>query len=87
MPTITLNKKDEYFISIAKQGIHSFMMLGVIKDGQPKLLARVGKTNDIDPDYSSQFAITKKAITTKTLSRIADEGLSRKKGSIADIST
>lgn len=86
MPTITLNKKDEYFISIAKQGMHSFMMLGVIKDGQPKLLARVGKTNDIDPDCSSQFAMTKKAITTKILSRIADEGLSRKKGSIADIS-
>lgn len=86
MPTITLNKKDEYFISIAKQGMHSFMMLGVIKDGQPKLLARVGKTFDIDPDCSSQFATTKKAITTKILSRIADEGLSRKKGSIADIS-
>jgi hypothetical protein len=86
MPTIILNKKDEYFISIAKQGIHSFMMLGVVKNGQPQLLARVGKTNDIDPDVSSQFAMIKKAITTKTLSRIADEGLSRKKGSIADIS-
>lgn len=86
MPTITLNKKDEYFISIAKQGMHSFMMLGVVKDGQPKLLARVGKTSDIDPDCSSQFAMTKKAITTKKLSRIADEGLSREKGSIADIS-
>lgn len=86
MPTITLNKKDEYFISIAKQGIHSSMMLGIVKDGQPKLLARVGKTNDIDPDCSSQFAMIKKAITTKTLSRIADEGLSRKEGSIADIS-
>lgn len=86
MPTMTLNKKDEYFVSIAKQGIHSFMMLGVVKDGQPQLLARVGKTNNIDPDSSSQFAMIKKEIITKTLSRIADEGLSRKNGNIADIS-
>lgn len=85
MPTMTLNKKDEYFISIAKKGIHSFMMLGVIKDGQPKLLARVGKTGDINPDYSSRFAMIKKTITTKTLSRLADEGVSRRKGHIADI--
>ena len=85
MPTMILNKKDEYFISIAKQGIHSFMMLGVVKDGQPQLLARVGKFGDIDPDSSSKFAMIKKAITTKVLSRIADEGLSRKNGNIAVI--
>ena len=58
-----LDKKDEYFLSIAKQDIHSFIMLGVITQGNPKLLARVAKWIDVDPDISSAFAITKKQIT------------------------
>jgi hypothetical protein len=82
---IVLSKKDEYFLSIAKQGIHSFMMLGVVKDGEPKLLARVGKTNDIDPDAASGLTMTKKGIGSGTLARIADEGVSRRDGSIANI--
>lgn len=82
---IVLNKNDEYFLSIAKQGIHSFMMLGFVKDGEPKLLARVGKTNDIDPDAASELTMIKKEIGSGTLARIADEGISRREGSIANI--
>ncbi len=74
-----LNKKDEYFISIAMQGNHSFMMLGVIKDGQPQLLARVGKTDDINPTS------LRKNVFLGELSRLADEGISRSEGSIAVI--
>lgn len=33
--SIKLSKKDEYFVAVAKQGRHSFMMLGVIKEGVP----------------------------------------------------
>lgn len=44
MPEFICNTKDEFFISIAKQGVHSFMMLGVVKeDGSSQLIARVGK--------------------------------------------
>lgn len=85
MPKKNLNKKDEYFISIAKRGIHSFMMLGVVKDGQPQLLARVGKINDIDPDEPSQYAMIKKAIMTKMLSRLADEYVYREEGHAVNI--
>lgn len=74
-----LNKKDEYFISIAKQGMHSFMMLGVIKDGQPQLLARVGKTDDIN------HTSLRKNFFLGELSRLADEGIFRQEGSIAVI--
>lgn len=79
MPTMTLNKKDEYFLSIAKQGIHSFMMLGVVKDGQPKLLARVAKNDDINPTS------LRKNVFLGELSRLADEGISRDENHIADI--
>ena len=87
MPTMTLDKKDEYFLSIAKQGIHSFMMLGVVKEGQPKLLARVGKTDDITPviSSSSSFSEIKKNVLSGNLARLADEGVSRREGHIADI--
>ena len=83
---LQLLKSDEYFISIAKQGPHSFMMLGVLKDGSPQLLARVGKTNDIDPSADSAIDMTLKALGQGTLARISDEGISRKEGIKADIS-
>ncbi|BCA95725.1 hypothetical protein TUM19329_20860 [Legionella antarctica] len=83
--SITMSKKDEYFVSIVKQDIHSFMMLGVMHNGSPKLLARVGKTNDIDPDFGKTVLMTGKAISFGTLSRITDEGLWRSKDSVAVI--
>ena len=76
----TVGSDNEYFLAIAKQGIHSFMMLGVIKDdGSPQLLARVGKTNWIDPDASSGLKMTAKSCGKGTLAMIGDEGITRKK--------
>lgn len=80
-----LNKKDEYYLTMAQQGLHSFLILGVVCDGQPKSLVRVGKINDIDADASSAFLMTAKTITTGTLSRLADEGLYRKENHVVDI--
>lgn len=45
---ITVDKKSEFFITIAKKGIHSFVMLGVVMDGRPEILASIGKGNGID---------------------------------------
>lgn len=73
------SKNDEFFISIAKQGTHSFMMLGVVKDGSPKLIARVGKTNDIDPDRDQQLKLFRKELGDGTLARLADERISRER--------
>ncbi|MCE0722537.1 MULTISPECIES: hypothetical protein [Legionella] len=50
-PIIVATKKSEFFITIAKNGIHSFVMLGVMVDGKPELLAKVGKGNVIDEDF------------------------------------
>ena len=77
------SKESEFFICIAKQGIHSFMMLGVVKDGSPKLLARVGKASDMDPDFSSKMKTGLKAIGQGALARLADENYSRNEGSKA----
>jgi hypothetical protein len=83
---IKLNKNSEFFISIAKKGIHSFMMLGVVApDGTNHLLARVGKSNDIDPDYGQTakkvIVMAGKAIVSYTQARLADEGIARYTGS------
>lgn len=50
LPSSTINyddfiakKSDEYFISIAKRGEHSFIMLGVVVNGEKKILTSVGK--------------------------------------------
>lgn len=78
---LILNKKNEYFLSIAKIGrIHSFMMLGVIQDGEPKLLARVGKWGGVTPGDE-----TMKMLGTGALARIMDEGISRKTDKVDDI--
>ncbi|MBL7480620.1 hypothetical protein [Legionella bononiensis] len=89
MPELTyeklnLSKKDEYFVAIGKQGIHSFMMLGVMKDGSPKLLTRVGKQNDVGPD--SQMTKIVESLGDGTLSRLVDEGISRKPDSVRPMS-
>ncbi|AHE67039.1 hypothetical protein [Legionella oakridgensis] len=83
---LTVRRDSEFFISIAKQGIHSFIMLGVVgADGSPQLLARVGKTNDIDPDFASQATMTRKAILSQTMARLADEGITRRDDHVADV--
>lgn len=71
-------KKAEFFIAIAKQNEHSFMMLGFTdNDGTHRLLARVGKTHYIDPDAESQIRLTIKCIRSKALAHVADEGIKR----------
>lgn len=76
---------SEFFISLAKVEEHSFLMLGVISSNGPKLLARVGKTFDIDPDVDASFAIGKKLLGNGLISRIKDEGVTRKEGHIVAI--
>lgn len=76
--TLHVSKNHEYFISIANHGIHSFVMLGVMKDNNvPTLIARVGKTNDVDPVFGKNVKITCKAVFHKTIARLADEGITR----------
>src|SRR3990167_8675870 len=78
--TIVLNKKNEYFLSIATQDMHSFIMLGVVTTyGEPKLLARIGQTADVNPNP------TLKAICSGVLARIADEGIHRYSQRITNI--
>ena len=89
MPTYNCfqcSKQSEFFISIAKQGIHSFLMLGVVKNESPKLIARLGKTNDIDPDHSSTIKAAKKIVGDGSLARLADEDILRQKHDKAQIS-
>jgi len=40
---LVVNKSDEFFIAIATKGVHSFVMLGNMHHGKPRILARVGK--------------------------------------------
>lgn len=84
--TIEISKKREFFVAIAKQGIHSFMMLGVVEpDGTNRLLARVGKTNDIDPDSTKALVMIGKTIWSTTQARLADEGISRSENTETEI--
>lgn len=52
---ITVNKDSEFYIAIAKEGVHSFLMSGVMMDGKAIPLARVGKSNLIDPSFGTGF--------------------------------
>jgi hypothetical protein len=76
---MTIEKDSEFFISIAKSGVHSFLMLGVMKNGNPELLAKVGKSNLIDKDFGTscaqQFTMFGKAVGTRTEALLVDEGL------------
>lgn len=74
----TVKSDAEFFISIAQQGHHTFIMLGVIDNtGSPRLLARIAKTHDVDPDFNKKIKAGIKATFSQTLARIADEGISR----------
>lgn len=74
-----VKKGNEFFISVAKKGIHSFMMLGVIDNGSsPRMLARVGKTNYIDADANNPLIMATKALGDGALAMLADEGVVRR---------
>ncbi|WP_454781752.1 hypothetical protein [Legionella sp. WA2022007384] len=51
--SIKVDTESEFFIAIAKHDVHSFIMLGVVVDGKPKLLAKVGKGNIIDKSFGT----------------------------------
>ncbi len=80
---ITVDKHSEFFICIAKDGIHSFLMLGVMDGKNPKLFARVGKGNKIDEsfgtDFSQQLTMVQKALFSNTEATLDDEGITRRK--------
>jgi len=76
-PTLTVNKSDEFFITVAKQGNHSFVMLGVIQNNEPELLARVGKIM-----VSSGFSVLDNLMLAGSIfsdaeSLLEDEGIAR----------
>ena len=72
---LAVDKKSEFFIALGKTGIHSFVMLGVMQAGEPKLLARVGKTNRVDKDIESPCKVTAKALFSHTDSELQNEKL------------
>ena len=69
---LAVDKKSEFFIALGKTGIHSFVMLGVMQAGEPKLLARVGKTILVDKDPCKVIA---KALFGHTDSELENESL------------
>jgi len=46
--SIKVDRNSEFFIALGKDGKHSFIFLGVMKDDKPMILARFGKSNKID---------------------------------------
>jgi hypothetical protein len=85
--SIRVRKHSEFFIAIAKQGVHSFMMVGVVDDDQKAnhLLARVGKSNDIDPDFRNNCIMARKEIFSTTKAQLKDEGITRPSGHVTRI--
>jgi hypothetical protein len=73
-----VSTKNDFYIAIAKQGIHSFIMLGVtLDDGSHRLIARVGKTDNLDPDFGNPLKMALKEAQSIALTRLASEGISR----------
>lgn len=77
-PPIIVSKNNEFFIALGKKGIHSFLMLGVIKNGIPQLLTRVGK-------FGLKVSIAEvlaKSLYNGLLSRIEEESIYLNKSNI-----
>lgn len=70
-PDIIVNKQDEFFIAAGKLHLHSFVMLGVIQNSMPILLAKVGKTNSSDPE----FGTTRKKLCKMTFKMAFSEAI------------
>ncbi|KTD56158.1 hypothetical protein Lsai_2288 [Legionella sainthelensi] len=81
MPIIINTKKDKLFISINKQGVHSFIMLGLYDQNKAKhVLCRVGKFGDSDDKDPNCALVTKflcNALFYKNKARLGDEGVTR----------
>lgn len=75
---IPVGNNPEYFLSIGQQGQHSFLMIGVCVNEDPKkvrTLARVAKTWDIDPGVltNERFADLKALKKEGIISRLGNE--------------
>lgn len=70
---VIVDKNDEFFISLGKDGVHSFIMVGVIQDGKPILLGRVGKQNSIEGISIGEFAL--KGIFAQNEAELRNESL------------
>lgn len=79
MPDKVYSAQAEYFVAIAKQDYHTFLMLGVVDEGVPQLFTRVGKKNiDVNTNHSSDTL--KKFLFDsdyKILGKMDDEGIMR----------
>lgn len=73
-PNIVVTKKSEFFITIVKNGMHSMLMLGVMVNGKPKLLAKVGKGNVIDKDFEHSLTLFGKILGSHSDASLMDEG-------------
>lgn len=67
-----------FFLAIAKQGVHSFMMLGAMVDGKPQLLARVGKVA-MAPDELAcgPLGMIAQLLSYGVFAKLYDEGIKR----------
>ncbi|KTD35747.1 hypothetical protein Lnau_0731 [Legionella nautarum] len=88
--SIIVDRRDEFFIALAKRTTgddknHTFLMLGVIQDGQPTILARVGKTyikNKLAKDFLKEknlktyVALYSSVLFSRTESILQPESLS-----------
>lgn len=71
---LEFSKQNDFFLAIGKQNEHSFIMLGVIKDNSPYILARMGKTSyNIDPDLEKPCKTLGKLIGKGTLAILGNE--------------
>lgn len=75
-PQLIAKKSSEYFIAIAQQERHTFLMLGVVIDGKRQLLARVGKVRR-DSDNPEPFKELCGFMFSKVDTKLFDEGISR----------
>ena len=81
-PDLFIARNAEYFLAITKQEgdirrQHHSIILGAIDEyGNPINLARVGKNNDIDPDFAPSCNFYIKSLDD-TLARVSDEGIHR----------
>ena len=64
-------KSDEYFIAISQQDWHTFIMLGVMLNGKPTLLTRIGKASRKNPNLCSFFF-------SELAAQLSDEGITRR---------
>lgn len=87
-PEISVTKDSEFFIAIAKQEGHSFVMLGVSNNNSIDLLARVGKvykTNGNKINASMRCRFSSLFIFSHAPARLTQEWLYRKENILFEI--